>query len=83
MKPGRTPCCVPFCGRTAPASNGWSEYLCGVHYRLADASLRQRRRFIRARWRKASGWRAERFLRMDERLWERAKRQAIERAAGI
>lgn len=42
-KPGRIPCCVPFCGRTAAADKhpGCSDIICGKHWRLAPKVSRR------------------------------------------
>ena len=85
----RIPCCVPFCRRTASREKmgNCDEIICGKHYRLASATLRRRLsrlRRQRARYREGidddKKWRS---IRLDWQLWDRIKRQAIERAAGI
>ena len=92
MKPDRTPCCVPFCKRTAKKSES-DEVICGAHGRLIDKDLK-------AKWRNLSREAdnamqrppedygdAERqriladFARC-EALWGEMKRQAIEPAVG-
>jgi hypothetical protein len=65
----RLPCCVPFCRRTTPAG-GWAEWLCPRHWRLVDAEIKALRRRVRRKGRH----------RLDDMLWRRAKRQAIDRA---
>lgn len=42
-KPGRIPCCIPFCRRTAAAEKypGCTEIICGKHWRLAPKRNRQ------------------------------------------
>jgi hypothetical protein len=83
---GRIPCCVPYCGRTykpekCPAD---AEVMCGKHYRLADGSLRGRLRKLWRMYRRTSD--RERIARITiacERLWQRVKKQAIERAMGL
>ena len=84
----RIPCVVPFCRRTAASDqcSGSGEMICGLHWRLADRSLRRRY----ARWRRRydrvdddGGRMSERIYGLLDRMWKRAKRQAIERAAGI
>lgn len=69
----RLRCCVPFCRRTTPQRNGWTEWLCPKHWKLVDAEIKALRRSARRRGRD----------RLDAMLWSRAKRQATERAAGI
>lgn len=43
MKPGRIPCSVPFCGRTASRERfpDASEIICGKHWRMADKKVRR------------------------------------------
>jgi len=87
MKPGRIPCCVPYCGRTAPDDGQSTEILCGRHYRLARPALRRRLTRVRRHYRVAvlrKDWRAaERAWRLDQALWEAIKKEATEIAAGI
>jgi hypothetical protein len=95
----RLPCVVPFCRRTfkngklgAPWPDG-VEVLCRKHYSLASKHLRVLRGRFRARKAKLKrgadykrGWvhlRISRADRTDTMLWDRIKRQAIERAVGI
>ena len=83
----RIPCCVPFCGRTLSRKRfPWAhEVICGPHYRGASKILRLRHARLRRKLNrlttldKAYG----RLVDLDWRLWERIKRQAIERAAGV
>lgn len=93
----RISCCVPFCRRTCRNDEGYVEHLCGKHWRLADKHLRRRRGKIERRYRRRFGntgfWEypagsserieAVRLWRLLDRLWERCKKQAIERAVGI
>ena len=86
MKPGRVPCCVPFCGRTF-ADDGSYEVMCGKHWRLADPALRHRRamtvRFYRAAERRGDEAEARRQAWLAHALWLAIKKEAIEIAAGI
>ena len=83
----RVPCLVPGCRRTyAPRSEeAGDEVICGKHYRLADKSLLTRNR----KWRRvlarenAPTTRALRVHDLLMRVWDRIKRQAIERAGGL
>ncbi len=93
MKPDRTPCCVPFCKRTAKKSES-DEVICGAHGRLIDKDLK-------AKWRNLSRevdnamqrppeaydgterLRVVADFRRCEELWGQMKRQAIERAVGV
>lgn len=78
---------MPFCRRTTGRAE-FSEWLCGDHWRLVDK--RRRRvygRYMR-QWRRfgPSGNTPEYYARVHAaagRIWNRIKRQAIERAAGI
>ena len=86
----RLRCSVPYCRRTYGNPDGYAEWLCGEHYRLADPSLRMRKtaymRKLRAAERRcdpASIERAERLLHIANFVWRKIKRQAIERALGI
>jgi hypothetical protein len=70
MTAARLPCCVPFCRRTTRNDRGWAEWLCPRHWRLVDAEIKALRRRVRRKGRH----------RLDDMLWRRAKRQAIDRA---
>lgn len=86
-------CCVPFCRRTRADDGDFVEWMCGDHYRLVDRRLKTLRSRIRRRCEKIvrgadyrRGWvhlRVTRAHHTDNLLWDRMKRQAIERAAGI
>lgn len=85
MMTTRLHCCVPFCRRTT-AHTEFSEWLCGDHWRLVDRRRRQVYGRYMRQWRRYRG--APSGLSRSEhnaahRIWERLKRQAIERAAGI
>lgn len=76
----RVPCAVPFCRRTR-APDQFTEWLCGDHWRLVDARLRKlRRKILKRLQRGATGGNV---AKLDVWTWERAKRQAIERAHGL
>lgn len=95
IKPGRIPCCVPFCGRTARDEGiEGQEIICGKHWRLADRRLTRRfKRFRRAvdaamelppeSYCARAQARIVRRLRLCQKLWCEIKRQSIERAVGI
>lgn len=68
----RVPCVVPFCRRTTKAGN-FREWICGKHWRPVSRRLK---------WLKRTAKRRGRYD-IAARTWERCKRQAIERAAGI
>jgi hypothetical protein len=93
----RTRCLVPFCRVTTARSVG-SEWICGKHWRAVPISLRRRmRRWHRryhkefpgddAHWKHAPGSRKRlmgvKLANICDKLWERAKRIAIEAATGI
>ncbi|WP_316227853.1 hypothetical protein [Bradyrhizobium sp. SZCCHNR3015] len=98
MKPGRIPCVIPFCRRTADATKYGEDtvIICGKHWRMASATLRRRRSKLERRYRRRFGdqnaWdmpagtereEAIRLQTLIHDLWERCKSQAIEAAAGI
>lgn len=81
----RIACCVPFCRR---GTTLWpsGEFMCGKHYRLADKELRRRRSKVIRRLRLAGEmdgdtYKTDRAWRIDTKLWNKIKGQAIERAA--
>lgn len=83
MKPGRIPCEVPFCRRTAkrePQDEPDTRIICGGHWRFGDA--RPRRVYSRAR-RKYKRTGDPRYRAIMNRCWERVRKQAIERSAGV
>lgn len=94
-KPGRIACQVPFCRRTAKADGiEGQEILCGKHFRLADKSLiRRYRRWSRRcddlmsmppeHYSDDDQLRVVRMFNVCNVMWDRIKRQAIERAVGI
>lgn len=79
----RVPCCVPFCRRTYRDDDGSCvEAICGKHFRLADKNLRIK--LTKCRRQVRTGKRSlERGRKLDDYLWGKIKKQAIERAAGI
>lgn len=68
----RIPCVVPFCRCGATCYPPGYEIICPKHYRLVDRGLKALRRKARRRGKE----------RLDDMLWQRIKRQAIERASG-
>jgi hypothetical protein len=89
--PGRSPCVVIGCRRTFKSEGGASEFICGKHFRLADKRvLRAFRKLCRATKGidydnappERQAWLRRKFAQED-RLWDRIKRQATERAVGI
>jgi hypothetical protein len=86
---GRISCIAPFCNRTRGDRKGHPiisgmEWLCQDHWRLVPRSLKARRAKLRRMEKRTSdAARLHRIDVADRVLWERCKRQAIERAAGI
>lgn len=82
----RIRCVVPFCRRTAGQRKHWrpitadTQWLCGDHWRLVDKRLR---RLVRKAQRHFHAVGTDRALKLDLWLWDRCKRQAIERGMGI
>jgi hypothetical protein len=77
---------VPFCRRTT--RERYHEWICGRHWPTVDRRFRRRlsrlrRIAIRARDRLHDRATFDRALALFDVTWERCKRQAIERAAGI
>lgn len=86
LAPGRIPCEVPFCRRTARADKyePGVRIICGKHWRLADRSLRRRWSRLKRLLKRGVTSRVEqRLIYLCNRLWERALKQAIERAMGV
>lgn len=85
-------CCVPFCTHTSRTFAPGHEWVCRDHWRLIDPELKRLRtrmvkRYVReGRVEKGAGvyncQRHSAWLTLGG-WWRRAKRQAIERAAGI
>lgn len=74
-------CCVPFCARWTAGDPDKMEYLCPDHWKLAD---RRRKRWLRLIKRRIDhGQDPEHNRWVHSYHWERARKQAIERAFGI
>jgi hypothetical protein len=75
----RLKCAVPFCGRTTSRSE-FNEWLCGDHWRQISKIKRRVYGRLTKKWRRyhhlSDGIRAD-------RIWNRLKREAIERAVGL
>lgn len=94
MTSERIGCCVPFCRRTrSMAGSAVDEWICGQHWKLTDHTLRagffrweQRAKRVRMESPSTLG-KGQRLLRIKSviwhRYWERLKKQAIERSAGL
>lgn len=86
----RIPCLVPFCSCGATCYPPGYEIICPKHYRLVDRALKAARRRARAELRRRGEWEpgadggplTARARRLENRFWNKMKRQAITRAAG-
>lgn len=79
----RIRCEVPFCRRTAkrlPDDTAATRIICGKHWRLGDARYRKLYSMAKRNWKKTG---TDRYGWLMHRAWERVRRQAIERAAGL
>lgn len=88
MSADRIPCCVPFCRRTVARLRfpDAQEIICGKHYRLASGTLRRRLTKVRKltrRVRSDNGGKLRQAWHLDNALWLRIKKQAIELAVGL
>lgn len=93
---GRIACCVPGCKRTF-APEGYTQIMCGDHWRGAPARLRQRvsrlRRLYRARFGDNASWvypagspqrlKAVQASRLFQKAWDACRDAAIEKAVGL
>lgn len=93
----RVHCCVPHCKRSYKNDDAHVETLCGKHWRLASPILRKRAARLFRAYRKRFGnnhfsaypagsarrLEAVRLHNLCFQMWERCKKQAIERAMGI
>lgn len=80
----RIPCEVPFCRRTASKAKfpePDTRIICGKHWRTADQ--RPRRAYSLAMRRVRKNLDDERAKVIANNCWERVRKQAIERAAGV
>lgn len=75
----RLTCCVLGCRRTT--GKPFKEWICAIHWKLISKTTKRRRAKLR-RLAKTRGW-TFRIERMDNKLWERAKKEANERMMGI
>ena len=64
MRPGRIPCCVPFCRRTCRCDGTFSEWICGNHW----CSVSKRAKAFKRRAFVAHRAAVERYEAADERL---------------
>lgn len=85
MSTDRLHCVVLFCTHTTRKKEGdGTEWICSDHWRLADRRLKSLRTRIKCRYRaKRTADNRLKAWRIDCWIWERLKRQAIERAVGI
>lgn len=77
----RVRCVVPFCRRTREDDPRFSEWICGDHWRMVPKKYRQVYGRFKRRWRRFGT--PVSYHPRGSRLWERIKREAIERAGGI
>jgi len=85
-KSDRIPCCVPFCKRTAARAKHPDavEIICYLHWRIGSKVLRQRLSKLRKRKERCrSEVDFSRLEWLDWQVWERLKKQIIERAMGL
>lgn len=93
----RLSCCVPFCKRTRHNREGFTDWICSVHWPAVSKTLKKRRSKLDRRYRLLFGsnpfWaykggsperiEAVKLARICGKAWDACKRQAIERAVGI
>lgn len=79
----RISCIVPFCRRTVAAAKiaPFAEHICPDHWKLVGRRVKWIRRRLKAKAERI-GWNPAMQV-LEARTWARAKRQAIEGAAGI
>ena len=73
-----TQCCVPFCKNKS--RKNYSSYVCSVHWKLVDKSIK---RIYRRGWRRWDRDKSEVAILIINGAYRRARKQAIERGAGI
>lgn len=78
----RIACVVPFCVCGATCYPPGHEIICLKHYRMVDATLKARRRKIRALLKKRRASDTNRARRLEHWMWAKIVDQAITRAAG-
>lgn len=95
MSGDRIPCCVPFCRRTRKP--GCSEWICQTHWAPVPRSMRLVHFRLGREYRKSFGnnspyiypggsaerVEAVRLTHRHNRVWDRIKRLAVEKATGI
>lgn len=90
----RAACIIPGCRHTCRKLWPGHEWLCGEHWRLVPRAVRHRRQVIRAALRRrgeierdaTTGKYVARSVRacvLEDQVWRRMKRLALERAAGL
>jgi hypothetical protein len=75
----RLACLVPFCRRTHKPE-AYSEWICGEHWRLVSKATRRRLFLARRRAVRLMGERGRAWAAFADRLWDRCKAEACERA---
>lgn len=79
----RIRCEVPFCRRTGkrlPEDTDETRIICGKCWRLGDKRARTQYSAAKKKWKKTG---IDRYGWLMHQAWERVRKQAIERAAGI
>jgi hypothetical protein len=79
----RLPCLVPFCRRTTGRhiKDGFSQWICPDHWRLASPLRKRLYRMLKARVRRYPD--EDRWKGMAAKNWRDIVGQVIERAGGI
>lgn len=81
-QPGRRiMCCVPGCRRTLVDNGKFNEWICQKHW--SAVPRRDRKVYNRRKRIIIQGCLSVTFGAASDRLWNRCKREAIERAVGI
>jgi hypothetical protein len=94
VKPGRIPCCIIGCRRTAPADRypENTEIICGKCFRLAPRHIRQRLRRLMRICRKLGvtgyhdskpGTAGRKAIVLTNLAWNRMKKVVTDRKVGI
>ncbi len=77
----RVHCVVPGCRRTRKRVNETDEWICGTHWPAVSKHIKRILFHNRRRVRKY-GWSEVRW-KIERKLWERCKVDAIEKAVGL
>lgn len=88
IKPGRIPCCIPHCGRTADERKygAGAEIICPVHWRMVPKRLRLLYRKVERRYNDEVAkytpgdtphWALVKYYEQGERLWGKIKKAVM------